>query len=139
MSAPFLLQIAESLYNRGIISYPRTETDVFEKAFNLKSMIQLQAESPEWGAYSQRLLDGEFKYPRNGKRNDESHPPIHPTACPKDLKGEEKKVFDFVARRFLACCSDDARGQATHIKVELGDEIFSIQGTSGRANLMYFY
>ena len=33
------MEIAEKLYNRGYISYPRTETNSFSKTINLKTLI----------------------------------------------------------------------------------------------------
>jgi DNA topoisomerase-3 len=33
------MDIAEKLYNRGYISYPRTETNSFPKTLNLKDLI----------------------------------------------------------------------------------------------------
>ena len=71
-----------------------------------------------------RLLNGGFRNPRKGKNNDQAHPPIHPTANPRDLNPQERQIFEFITRRFLACCSDDAKGQSTRISVELGGEIF---------------
>ena len=35
-----IMAIAEDLYNKGFLSYPRTETDEFEKEFDLKEVIE---------------------------------------------------------------------------------------------------
>jgi len=40
----------------------------------------------------------------------------------------EKKVYEFVARRFLACCSDDAKGSETIVTINIADEIFTANG-----------
>lgn len=76
------------------------------------------------------LLDGKFRQPRAGKHNDQAHPPIHPicAATPQALKDDEKRVFEFVARRFLACCSDDAKGQTSEVEIEYGEEMFHAKG-----------
>ena len=53
MSSESLMTIAERLYNRGYISYPRTETDVFE--FNgeeLRTLVRKQGNDPQFGAYA---------------------------------------------------------------------------------------
>lgn len=47
-------QIAEKLYQRGILSYPRTETDQYDKAFDFNSLIQKQTYSNEWGDFATR-------------------------------------------------------------------------------------
>ena len=36
------MKAAESLYNRGLLSYPRTETDSFKSGTDLRSMIAAQ-------------------------------------------------------------------------------------------------
>jgi len=48
------LKIAESLYNQGYISYPRTETDQFKDDFDLNSLIQIQTNNNRWGNYAQK-------------------------------------------------------------------------------------
>ena len=66
--------------------------------------------------------------PRNGKKNDKAHPPIHPTAHVNNLTGDDKKVYDLVVRRFLACCSDNAKGLETTVEIELAGESFTAKG-----------
>jgi len=78
-----------------------------------------------------RLIeDGKFTNPRSGNHNDKAHPPIHPVSWvnPSHLNENEKKVYEFVARRFLACCSDNAKGQGTDIEILYGEEIFHASG-----------
>lgn len=75
-----------------------------------------------------RLLDGNFQTPRNGRKNDKAHPPIHPTANANDLAGDEKRVFELVTRRFLASCSTNAEGKTTTVEVDIAGEQFSTSG-----------
>jgi len=44
--------VAEKLYTKGFISYPRTETDQFDPGMDLKALIQKQVEDPSWGPYA---------------------------------------------------------------------------------------
>jgi DNA topoisomerase-3 len=74
------------------------------------------------------LLDGGFRTPRQGKHDDQAHPPIHPTGFNAQLSGRERKVFEFVVRRFLACCADDARGYETTVEVDVAGERFWAKG-----------
>lgn len=74
------------------------------------------------------LQNGGFTPPRRGKRDDKAHPPIHPTAHAGNLVGDEKKVYEYITRRFLACCSKDALGWERIIEVECGGEEFSASG-----------
>ncbi len=75
-----------------------------------------------------RLLDGEFKWPRKGKNNDKAHPPIHPTKHTDTLQGDDRRVYEFVSRRFLACCSEDALGEQTTVDIQIASEYFSTSG-----------
>ena len=132
MDSQRVMKVAEDLYTKGWISYPRTETDQFDRAINLQPLVQNQTQSNAWGAYAQRLLSGEFRTPRSGPYNDHAHPPIHPVTfvAPNVLfSDDERKVYEFVARRFLACCSDDARGARTTLSLAWGpSETFHASG-----------
>ena len=75
-----------------------------------------------------RLQNGGFTPPRKGKKNDKAHPPIHPTAYAGTLAGDEKRVYEFITRRFLASCSKDAEGQETTVEVMCGGEMFTAYG-----------
>lgn len=121
-------QVAEKLYNNGFLSYPRTETDQYDKDFDFRSLITKQTHNPAWSEFAQGLLDGGFERPRNGSKNDKAHPPIHPTANASNLEGEEKKVYEYVARRFLASCSTNATGMQTTVEIEIAGEWFSTSG-----------
>jgi len=47
-------QIAEKLYQQGFLSYPRTETDQYDKDFDFKSLIQKQTYNARWGGFAQK-------------------------------------------------------------------------------------
>ena len=130
MSGQEIMKVAESLYQKGWISYPRTETDQFSNDFDLQSYIRKQCPDTTWGGYAQQLLNGAFRTPRSGRNNDQAHPPIHPVnyVVPATLNANEKKVYEFVVRRFLACCSEDAKGESTEIELEWGSEVFHTKG-----------
>jgi DNA topoisomerase III len=130
MNSQQVMTVAERLYQKGFISYPRTETDQFPKVFDFNTLIQRQTQGNPWAQYAQHLLDGGFKTPRAGRNNDQAHPPIHPVnfAALDALDAHEKKVYEFVCRRYLACCSEDAKGQATNIEIQWGSETFHTHG-----------
>ena len=76
------------------------------------------------------LLGGAFKTPRAGRNNDQAHPPIHPVnfVAPSALSEDERRVYEFVVRRFLGCCSEDAKGESTTVEITYGDEVFHANG-----------
>ena len=130
MSSQEVMTTAEALYTKGWISYPRTETDQFDKGMDLRRLVEKQQQDNNWGGFAQMLMNGGFNQPRNGRNNDKAHPPIHPVnyVAPTALSDTEKRVYEFVVRRFLACCSEDAVGEATDIEIDYGGEIFSAHG-----------
>jgi DNA topoisomerase-3 len=130
MSSQDVMKVAEELYTKGWISYPRTETDQFDRGMDLRAIITRQTQDGRWGSFAQALMNGGFNQPRNGRNNDKAHPPIHPVnyVASNSLNENERKVYEFVVRRFLACCSEDALGEATDIEIEYGGEIFHAHG-----------
>jgi len=130
MTGAEAMKVAEGLYQKGFISYPRTETDRFDKGMNLRALCDKQTPDTRWGQFAQNLVNGAFQQPRQGRHDDKAHPPIHPItyAAPSVLNVNEKRVYEFVARRFLACCSEDAKGMATDIEIAYGDELFGAHG-----------
>ena len=130
MDSGRVMAVAEALYTKGFISYPRTETDQFDRGMDLKKIIEKQAPSDDWGQYAQGLLNGGFRQPRSGHNNDQAHPPIHPVnyCAPNALNLDEKKVYEFVVRRFLGACSEDAKGETTTVNMKYGPETFHASG-----------
>jgi DNA topoisomerase IA len=47
-----IMKVAETLYTKGYISYPRTETDQFDKGIDLKSLVEKQLQDQGWGQYA---------------------------------------------------------------------------------------
>eukprot|EP01132_Coremiostelium_polycephalum_P010785 gene10785-13206_t len=131
LSSEETMKYAEELYNKGIISYPRTETDSFQEGTDFESLIKIQTQSRDWGEYAQSLLNGKFKTPRHGKSTDNSHPPIHPTGFPKDgdLKDNRiKSLFELITRHFLACCSHESVFGNTIVTIDIEEEQFTDKG-----------
>ncbi|NXF88234.1 TOP3A topoisomerase, partial [Eubucco bourcierii] len=128
INAKETMRIAEKLYTQGFISYPRTETNIFPKELNLSALVQQQTRDPNWGAFAQRILDQGGPTPRSGAKSDQAHPPIHPTKYTANLQGNEQRLYEFIVRHFLACCSDDAKGQETTVEIDIVNERFIAQG-----------
>lgn len=131
MNSQTVMKIAEDLYTKGWISYPRTETDQFDKDMDLRGLVQRQTQSTQWGPFATHLMSGGFQWPKAGRNNDKAHPPIHPVnfVVPSSLNNdEERRVYEFVVRRFLACCSEDARGELSTVDIGYGNEMFHASG-----------
>ena len=130
MDSHRVMQLAEQLYQKGWISYPRTETDQFDRGMDLRALVQKQTQGGPWRQFAHNLVNDGFLQPRNGRNNDKAHPPIHPVnfVDPSMLTQEEQRVHEFVVRRFLASCSQDARGSKTEISIVYGPETFNASG-----------
>ncbi|CAX42976.1 DNA topoisomerase III, putative [Candida dubliniensis CD36] len=131
MSAKAALEAAEKLYNQGFLSYPRTETDRFAKETDFRSLLEVHKQDSRWGSYTTELLSQGYQVPRSGSHDDKAHPPIHPIKYVSldTLKSiNEKKVYEYVVRRFIACCSKDAVGMQTVATLKWGDEFFTANG-----------
>jgi DNA topoisomerase III len=138
ISSDRTMEAAEKLYTAGLISYPRTETDSFSNSYELRALISTHASNPTWGSFASRLLTPAttddpltFQWPRSGSNDDHAHPPIHPTGGePSSFPDEDqRRVFAYITRRFLASCSIDARGAETQVQVRVGRaEVFGARG-----------
>ncbi len=133
MSSDTCMRVAEKLYQAGYISYPRTETEKFPSDFDLRGHVQKQVGHPVWGGYAEGLLgpQGGFNEPRNGSKDDQAHPPIHPLkrATQQQLRSaDEWALYEYITRHFLACCSEDARGAGSTVVMDIAQERFKATG-----------
>mmetsp|Transcript_17894 Transcript_17894/g.12846 ORF Transcript_17894/g.12846 Transcript_17894/m.12846 type:complete len:115 (+) Transcript_17894:358-702(+) len=108
----------------GILSYPRTETTIFHKTIDLRSIVRNLTKDTDFGISQHALKIANQKkdlLPNNGKLDDKAHPPIHPVKfCQKtDLSDNESKVYDLITRYFLACLSQNAFGNETSVMIKI--------------------
>ncbi|XP_013780332.2 DNA topoisomerase 3-alpha-like [Limulus polyphemus] len=127
ITAKETMRIAEKLYTKGFISYPRTETNSFPKDLNLRSLVEMQTEDPNWGGFAAGILQ-QGPNPRQGSKSDNAHPPIHPTKYTNSLEGNDRRIYEFIVRHFLAVLSQDAQGLETTVDIEIAGEKFSTSG-----------
>jgi len=122
LSGARIMSIAESLYAEGYISYPRTQTNMWIKVEH-KTILASLAGTPFADYIVMADLD-----PRNGRKNDGAHPPIHPTE-PCEVKGSKGKIWDYLARRYLAnVISKDALFKRWILRVDLNGIILQASG-----------
>ena len=132
MRSAFALSVAERLYSQGYLSYPRTDTSIYPSSFDFESIVLNLSTSPSLGQFCRQLLSspGGVARPLSGGRDDGAHPPIHPL---RDYDGPagspESRVFDLVARHFLAGCAADARVAVESAEAEISGEKFSVSQT----------
>lgn len=47
---------------------------------------------------------------------------------PLSSQGDEQRLYEFIVRHFLACCSQDAQGQETTVEIDIAQERFVAHG-----------
>ena len=118
------LKIAEDLYLEGLISYPRTSSQKLPKTLNVRVILAKLRKFSEYSSIANELLDKGFDI-RNGRKDDPAHPAIYPTGnLPKKLKNDEKKIYDLIVRRFLACMYKDATKVRSVVRIKIGKYTF---------------
>ncbi|KAJ8939138.1 hypothetical protein NQ318_010893 [Aromia moschata] len=128
INAKDAMKIAERLYTQGYISYPRTETNIFPKEINLANLVEQQREDARWGPFAARIMNEGGPTPRQGKKSDQAHPPIHPTRYAANLTGNEQRLYEYIVRHFLACVHKDAKGFETIVNIDIAGEKFTAKG-----------
>ena len=129
MSAHDTMKVAEHLYLRGYITYPRTESTTFSNNFNFKEVLSQHQSHPDWGQYVSDLLSYGINKPKKGVDQGD-HPPITPvkSASRSQLGDREWKLYNFITRTFLGCISSDAVFDQLKIDFEVGNEYFKLKG-----------
>ncbi|MCK5605511.1 DNA topoisomerase I [Candidatus Pacearchaeota archaeon] len=123
------LQIAERLYLRALISYPRTSSQKLPPDIGIKNILESLSNFKEYRNLSQNIL-GESMIPNEGDKVDSAHPSIYPTGTQPDkpLSGLERKLFDLIVRRFLAVFMRPAVKEDMKITVKCGLFSFFLRG-----------
>nr|WP_244902469.1 DNA topoisomerase [Raoultibacter timonensis] len=124
------MRIAESLYMDGYISYPRVDNTVYPSSLDLAETVQNLVGNPAYAPYCKELLAKGKLTATRGKKETTDHPPIYPTnsATPDDLPAAEYKLYNLIARRFLATLSEAAVVEGTKVGLEVGGEMFVGRG-----------
>lgn len=102
-SANRAMDIAESLYTDGYITYPRTDNTVYPEDIDIEGLLGALSDGP-FREDASAIADGDLD-PTEGDEETTDHPPIHPTPDLPDrgeLTEDEWTIYELVVRRFLA-------------------------------------
>ncbi len=124
------MRIAESLYMDGYISYPRVDNTVYPSSLDLAEVVKTISGNPAYKPYCEKLLAAGPLHATRGKKETTDHPPIYPTAkaTPDDLAPADYKLYNLIARRFLATLSDAAVVEGTKVSLDVAGEPFAAKG-----------
>ena len=124
------LAIAQSLYEKSYISYPRTSSQKLPPTLGLSRIIGELAKNPNYETIAKRLIEKRLFKPNEGFKTDEAHPAIYPTGVmPKQLAEAEGKLYDLITKRFLAAFAPYAKLLKMSVEVKIGDERYLVNGS----------
>lgn len=129
-SADMTLQLIQSLYEKKVATYPRVDTtflsdDIYPKCPNILAGLK------DYAGYTAPLAGKKLlkskKVFDNSKVTD--HHAIIPTGVhPQGLTDMEKRVFDLIARRFIAVFYPDSKFSTTTVLGEVDKVEFKATG-----------
>lgn len=129
-SADMTLQLIQSLYEKKVATYPRVDTtflsdDIYPKCPKILDGIK------DYAAYTAPLAGKVLPKPKkvfdNSKVTD--HHAIIPTGVqPQGLTDMERRVFDLIARRFIAVFYPDCKFSTTTVSGKAEDIEFKATG-----------
>ncbi|MBU2545143.1 type I DNA topoisomerase [Patescibacteria group bacterium] len=127
--ARFTMRIAQQLYEKGNITYHRTDS------VNLSGMSLSIAKKFIESSYGQKYSKLR-KYKSKGKAQ-EAHEAIRPTFPDKEpaslsasrrMDKNQQALYDIIWRRFIACQMTEACFDSTAIEIRAGEYIFKANG-----------
>ena len=124
--AKFTMRIAQQLYERGFITYHRTDSLNLsnQSLFTAKKYIEKNYGKEYWAGFLR-------KYKTKTKGAQEAHEairPSYPDKSPEKLNKEQEKLYGLIWRRFIACQMVQAVFDATTIDIAANNYIFRTTG-----------
>ena len=118
------LEIIQKLYEKGFITYPRTNTEYLaeEEKDKVRELIKLYSDYELVFKDSKKIFDSS---------KIESHSAVMPTLKVPDMNSldlEEKIIFETIRNRFISnFLKEQAIINQTEIKIAVGNEIFNLK------------
>lgn len=127
ISANTAMRTMNALYLNKIISYPRSESDVYKSDFDHEEILQKFIIHPQYKNYTLDLINNKRINPTKGKKDLGDHPPITPLES-IDINSKifendlQRRVYDILARHYLALFGEDALESSQFLKILIIDE-----------------
>jgi DNA topoisomerase-1 len=123
------MQVAEKLYLAGLISYPRVDNTVYPPSLDLKGALKALQSVPAYREHATAILAAPL-HPTRGAKETTDHPPITPmgAADPDKLDAQAWKLYNLVARRFMATLSGPATIEGTRVEIDVAGQRFAAKG-----------
>ena len=121
------LKILESLYLNGYITYFLTESTNYGPNFNFEEILATHQLHSIWGRYTLNLLEEGFLRPTNGAFIDENLPLVPVKSAEKGkLAPQEWKIYQYIAKNFLASISKPAVYTSENVIFNIEGELFTL-------------
>ena len=132
ISANRAMRAMNALYLNKIISYPRTDSDVYKSDFNHEEILKKFTLHSKFKDYTLNLLKDKRMTPTKGKKDMGDHPPITPLESLEfdNLKFENNiqiKVYELLTRHYLALFGESALESKQRLKILIKEEPFVAQ------------
>jgi len=126
-TAASAMKVAESLYMRGLISYPRTDNTVYPQGMQIRKIVdKLESVFPD---EARQVKENGRKTPTRGKKVSQDHPPIHPVDVAKTkMDGRDWKIYELISRRFLATLASNSVAEVSKAEIDVEGEAFLASG-----------
>lgn len=131
-SADKTLSISQSLYEKKVLSYPRTGShfisdDVFDE---MPSRIALLEQYPAFAACAAALRGTALnRRSVNAAKVTDHHALIITECLPGELSDDERRIYDMVAARLLESFSAPCLKDVTNVRFTAGNSDFTTKGT----------
>ena len=128
MSMERSLEIVQALYERGYVTYPRTNSEYLATAEKDKVKNILNAVSKI--GYPVKFKDNKTIFDDSKIESHSALTPTHKIPKKDDLSPDEFTVYSTIMRRFVAVfCAEDCVVERTEIKIDVGGyEEFTLKG-----------
>ena len=132
LSADEVLQVAQSLYKKRFITYPRTgskyipedlwpEIPELVRILNTVDQFKPAVSTLKFGNFNKRMV--------NDLKVTDHHGLLITTKIPSALSAKEKAIYDMIAYRLLESLSENCSKQVSHITLKVHHYEFSIKGS----------
>ena len=121
--------IAQTLYENGLISYPRTESQKLPPKIGYKNILNKLKGQEDYDEIAKKVLKKDKNdnlYTTQGKKKDDAHPAIYPTgeSPSASLSKKEGQVYDLIVKRFFAVFGKAAKRRSITFTLDVKDEEF---------------
>jgi DNA topoisomerase-1 len=131
ISADIALKTMNSLYLNKIITYPRTDSDIYKPNFDHSTLLYKFLNHSQYKDYTKKLIGNNRIIPiSKGKKDLGDHPPITPLVSLElnDKKLETKlqqKVYNLLVRHYLALFGEPALESKQKLHLNINTEPFT--------------